>query len=506
VLTCDLSTTHVEIVVQAVASSTERSRLIAFSQWHCVRDGKSRAAPGILMRTSGFRLGTGACLVSVLLSSCATYRPEPLTYHPDLQSSLRDLVVSADQFPLPELGTHRFDPRRPLGIDDVAIIAVANNPELRAMRSKVGVAQAQVFAAGILPNPLFTLDYGFLIGGPGTTDSILAGLSQDVVPLLTLSTRKAAARASDINVELNVAWQEWQVVSRARLLFVDAISLAKQRRLIDESLQLFKNRYQRSNQAMQAGNEVLPTVTSDLVAFNSADTQLNEIDLLILKNKHELNALLGLTPDTIVRLSGDLRLPAIDAARLEPLLMDLAARRPDLLALRAGYQAQEERVRRAVIEQFPKLSVGSNFARDTTDVRTQSLAITISLPIFDRNQGNIAIERATRQQLREEYQARLDAAYGEAVRLISELRLAENQYRSSVESIRRLRDAVDTAEPAFRAGNLDERTFVDLRTSLLAKEIATAKLEQSIFQQRVGLQTLIGSCLPNRRLDLPVMP
>jgi outer membrane protein TolC len=458
------------------------------------------------MGISAFRPGTCACLVCLLLTSCATYRPEPLTYHPDLQSNLGDLVVTADQFPLPELGTHRFDPRRPLGIDDVAIIAVANNPELRGIRSKIGVARAQVFAAGILPNPLFTLDYGFLIGGPGTTDTILAGLSQDVVPLLTLSTRKATARASDIDVELDVAWQEWQVVSRARLLFVNAISLAKQRRLIDESLQLFKSRYQRSNQAMQAGNAVLPTVTSDLVAFNSADTQLNEIDLLILKNKHELNALLGLTPDTIVRLSGDLRLPAIDAARLEPLLRDLAARRPDLLALRAGYQAQEEKVRRAVIEQFPKLSIGSNFARDTTDVRTQSPAITISLPIFDRNQGNIAIERATRQQLSEEYQARLDAAYGEAARLLSELCFAENQYRSSVESIRRLRDAVATAEPAFRAGNLDERTFVDLRTSLLAKEIATAKLEQSIFQQRVGLQTLIGSCLPNRRLDLPVMP
>jgi hypothetical protein len=31
------------------------------------------------------------------------------------------------------------------------------------------------------------------------------------------------------------------------------------------------------------------------------------------------------------------------------------------------------------------------------------LAITISLPIFDRNQGNIAIEDATREQLRQEY-------------------------------------------------------------------------------------------------------
>jgi outer membrane protein TolC len=128
------------------------------------------------------------------------------------------------------------------------------------------------------------------------------------------------------------------------------------------------------------------------------------------------------------------------------------------------------------------------------------------LPLFDRNQGNIAIERATREQLLEEYQARLDSAYDQAKRLISELRLVEDQYRSSIESVQRLRDAVATAEPAFRAGNLDERTYIDLRTSLLAKEIATAKLEQSILQQRIGLQTLIGSRLPNRRCDLPRIP
>ncbi|MGH6837796.1 MAG: TolC family protein [Methylocella sp.] len=382
------------------------------------------------------------------------------------------------------------------------MIAVANNPDLRATRRKIGVAQAQVFAAGILPNPQFSFEYGALLGGPGIISPLLAGLSQDVVPLLTLSTRKAAARASEVSVELDVAWQEWQIVSRARLLFIDAISLAKQRRLIKENFQLFKDRYQRSSQAMQAGNEVLPTVTSDLVALNSAETQLNDIDQLVLKNKHDLNALLGLTPEATLRLAGAVRLPALDAGRLEPMLMDLAARRPDLLALQTGYQAHDEKVRQAVIEQFPKLNVGSNFSRDNTDVRAQSAAVTISLPIFDRNQGNIAIESATREQLGEEYQARLDAAYGGAKRLISELRLAEDQYRSSNESVRRLRDAVATAEPAFRAGNLDERTFVELRTSLLAKEIATAKLEQSILQQRVGLQTLIGSRLPNRRLDL----
>ena len=81
----------------------------------------------------------------------------------------------------------------------------------------------------------------------------------------------------------------------------------------------------------------------------------------------------------------------IDKGRLEPALRDLAARRPDLLALRAGYEAEDQKLIQAIIEQFPKLNIGATYARDTTDVRTITPAVTIALPIFDRNQGNIAV-------------------------------------------------------------------------------------------------------------------
>ncbi|HEY4918656.1 MAG TPA: TolC family protein [Xanthobacteraceae bacterium] len=459
-----------------------------------------------VMRQVGGRTGIMACALAVPLAACAVYAPEPLADRPDLRQSVAQLAVAADRLPLREVGSHRFDLRRPLDIDDVAMIAIAHNPDLKAARRRIGVAEAQVFAAGILPNPQLSLDYAFLTGGPGTTDAVMAGLAQDVVPLLTLSSRREAARASAASVELTVAWLEWQTVSRARTLFVDAVSLARQRRLVDETYRLLDARYERAAAAMRRGDQTLPTVTSDLVAMNAAETQLNEIDQLILKNRHDLNALLGLVPDAPLRLDENIALPAIDLTRLAPALMDLASRRPDLLALRIGYEAQEQQVRQAIIEQFPKLSIGSNFARDTTDVRSQSIALTVSIPVFDRNQGNIAIQDASREQLHEEYQARLDAAFGEAKRLVTELRLLESQYGASIASVQRLREAVGEAEPAFRAGNLDERSFVDLQTSLLAKELATAKLEQGILQQRILLQTLVGSRLPDRHHNLPRMP
>ena len=437
------------------------------------------------------------CLVSAVLTACQTYEPAPLGDQPNLLSRVAALTISPSDLPLPDLGSHPFDPSRPLDMDEVAMIAVVNNPDLKAMRRQVGVAEAQAFAAGLLPNPQLSVAYGGLITGFGaTTSSATATLGEDIVPLLTRSARRRAASANERSVRLNLLWLEWQIVSQARTLFARAVEIERQRALIDEYRKLFDDRYQRSNTAMQQGNEILPTVVSDLAALQAVETQLHDMEQMILKNRHDLNALLGLAPEVKLRLVDNVSVPAIATGKLKASLLDLAGRRPDLLALTAGYEAEEQKLRQAIIEQFPKLNVAPNYTNDTTPVFTAGPTLTIGLPIFDRNQGNIAVERATRQQLHEEYQARLDTAFGAAGRLITELDLIEAQYQASLASIRRLRDTAAVADRAYAAGNLDERSFVDLHASLLAKEIESLKLEQTLLEQRIALQTLIGSDIP----------
>lgn len=437
----------------------------------------------------------GAAITCIMLGGCATYAPLPLPATSDLQGSVRALTVQSGDLPLRETGGHRFNLRR-LDIDDVASIAVVHNPALRALRLKVGVAEAQAFQAGLLPNPQLSFDYGSLVSGPGMTNSMLIGFAQEILPLLTLSARKADAAATQRSVELDLLWQEWQVVSQARLLYVRAISYRQQLAILQRSRELFQDRYGATSTAMNRGDETLQTVTPDLVALRAAETQQRDLEQLVLKNKHDLNAILGLLPDAEIGLAGLPTLLRIDGRALNPVLQDLASRRPDLLALKAGYEAGEERVRISIIEQFPRLSIGSNNAKDTSAIYTQSVAVTVTLPLFDQNQGKIAIERATREQLRAEYQARLDEAYAGAARLLTEIRLLEGQYEASRKSEQELRTMATTVESAFQAKNIDERTYIDLRSTLLAQELATAKLGQATLEQRVLLRTLIGSHLP----------
>jgi outer membrane protein TolC len=442
------------------------------------------------------RYAAPACLAGALLSSCASYSPAPLSSSPDLLGDVASLKVSATDMLRPASKAHALDLSKPLDMDEVAILAVLLNPDLRAARSQIGVASAQSFAAGLLPDPQLNVSYGLLLAGPAKTAAFTAGLSQDVLSILTRAVRKSVATANEQRVRLNLLWQEWQVVSLARTSFVRAVELKRQRGLLTATRVLFEDRYQRSSSAMKSGNEILQTVVSDQTALQGIESQLHNLDQQILKNQHDLDGLLGLLPDAKLVLADTVSVRPIDAAKITALLPELAKRRPDLLALAAGYSSQDAKYRQAIMEQFPALVVGAMGGNDTTPIYTAGPSFTVGLPIFNRNQGNVAIERATRQQLHDEYQARLDAAYGAAARLVTEQQLIDSQYRASLDNIRQLRDAVALGDRAYRSGNLDERGYVDLRGTLLAKEMESLTLEQSLLEQRVALQTLLGTDLP----------
>jgi outer membrane protein TolC len=427
-------------------------------------------------------------------AGCATYQPEPLGPAPRMTRDVAGIEVDAARMPLPELRAHRFDPSDGLDIDEVAMLAVANNPRLRVARDRLGVARAQAFAAGLLPDPQLALSRDDPTnGGPGNTSAFSAGLSYDVNALLTRSARSAAAGASRRQVNLELLWQEWQVVGRARLLFVRNVEQRRLLEVLTQTRQLLESRYQDVKAALAQGNATLDAAGADLSALQDAARQINDLQRRMRRNRIDLNRLLGLAPDAELRLVGGAALPPLDAAKVRASLEQLARRRPDLLALQAGYRSQEERFRAAVLAQFPALSVGITRARDTSGITTQGIGITLSLPIFNGNRGNVAIERATRRQLHDEYERRLNDAAAEVTALLGDQALLNEQLAGVQAALATLERASASAEAALKAGNLSELAYANVQSALLAKRVEAITLEQRMLEQRIAILTLAGS-------------
>jgi outer membrane protein TolC len=133
-------------------------------------------------------------------------------------------------------------------------------------------------------------------------------------------------------------------------------------------------------------------------------------------------------------------------------------------------------------------------------VRTFGPNLTMDLPIFDRNQGNIAIEKATREQLRAEFNARLSATHSEVLASLATQRLISRQLEEERRELPVLQGFANQAESAMNAGNIDERAYVDLISANYAKKRAVLTLEQLLLEQQVAIATLVGAGMPRARL------
>lgn len=437
-------------------------------------------------------------VAGLALSGCATYRPMPLSERSDAVRHLASLQIDPQRMSVPELRTHRFDPSDGLDMTEVAMLAVANNPDLKLARDDLGIARAQAFSAGLLPDPQLSVSSDY----PGEVGAVRAfnyGLSWDVMSLLTRSANVKSAEEGTRKTDLSLLWQEWQTVAQARQLFVrvvtqDRIALAL-RRLVE----LDQLRYERTASAVQQGNSTADIESTVLASYRDVQRQAAEAERARNQARHDLNALLGIAPDVHLDLveTPDESVPANDAA-IDAALRELPRRRPDLLALEAGYREQEEKYRAAILGQFPNLTVGFQRARDTSNVYTSGFQISLSLPIFNRNRGNIAIEHATRQRLADEFQNRVNQAYADIDRMRVDQHSFAAQREQNRVAVTRLAQMATQAQTAFDHHDLPLPVYIDAQTALITKQIDAANVEQTLLEERIAMNALLGGDLSTR--------
>jgi outer membrane protein TolC len=335
-------------------------------------------------------------------------------------------------------------------------------------------------------------------GQTATTTAYNFGVSYDVMSLLTRAPRYAAARQDARKTDLNVLWQEWLVVAMSRQLFVRLTEERQLMEVLEQTRALFAERYRLTQTALDRGLLTLDAVTPHLVALQDVDRQIHDLERLSSQSRHDLSALLGLDPEVPVPLVGPATLLLLDDSAVRRVLPDLPRRRPDLIALQAGYAAQEQRLRVAILSQFPSLAIGFTRARDATDMRSAGFNVSLNLPVFNRNRGGIAVEKATREQLHIEYEQRLNTATGGIDRILVEQRINRRQLGDIDAGLAELSRAADKTNAAFRAHDINALVFANLQASLLAKKIERITVEQAILEQQVALQTLVGGELPVR--------
>jgi outer membrane protein TolC len=204
----------------------------------------------------------------------------------------------------------------------------------------------------------------------------------------------------------------------------------------------------------------------------------------------ELVKLLGLAPETQLRLAPSVdTAPALDPARLTQIALD---NRLDLQALRAGYDAQEAAVHKAILDQFPSLALNLNFTRDTGGNAILGPTVDFTLPLWNRNRGGIAVERATREQLKAEYDARLFQTRADIAAAASAVSLARRQRDAVRVQLPELARLARVSRAAADRGDVSRATAETAEGALRDKRVELATADQTIDEAMIALELLTG--------------
>lgn len=448
----------------------------------------------------------GKSLLPLLLmgaTACVMYHPLALDRKAQAEAlappDMRRVTMEAAQIHHPLLKPVHLDVAKGLTPDELAIVAVFTNPQLRAVRDRRRLARAQAIQAGLLPDPVASYGERRPTGGmdQGTVTAYTAGIGFDLTSLLTHALRKEAAHRQAQAVDLDVAWQEWQVAQAARMAIYRLLALKAQVPLARQQMEAARRTLDAAGPAETSGAMSGAQEAWVRTAFTRARQTFLRTREAEVRARQNLNQILGFPPGSHPPLRHGATLPAWRRIPDEQTLVrGLENRRLDLLAFKKGYESQDAQLRIAIRSQFPDIGIAFTHGRDTGDTVTTGYGVSVSLPVFDRNQGRIAYARAGRRQMYHAFQARLFEARAQVAQLVTRLDGIQRQLRTAEALLGSLQAVSRGYEAALPAGAVDLLQAQKAQQAYLDQAWTVARLSVERANLGIALELASGAYLP----------
>lgn len=432
-------------------------------------------------------------IICILLVSCATYSPKPLS-EKEISSSLEMPKIESVNQQLKKNNVESIDFSKPLTARQVGIISVITNPSLKALRAKNQIAEAQVFDAGLLPDPIIMPGYEIpTTTGNGVTPAYSLWVNWDIGSLAIRSLKESAAKEQQKQISYDVAWQEWLIANQAELLATRLYYLDQQHKVIENNQVLLKNYLDEASPYLATHNLSPIDYNQQKINYIDIVDQDKSIERLIQKTNFELLKTIGLPPSAKLNLTDEFRVSHL--ANESELLNYAKKNRLDLLALQAGYNNQEIQVRQAILGQYPHFTMNLYPGQDNTSNGYFGINVAFDLPTFNRNQGAIAIALATRENLYLEYFSRLHNIRSDISSISGEISWATKQTSIMNNEMQGLRNTDILLKRQVNDHNVALPYYINFHYGLANKEVRLLSLQQDLAEQYVAMQITTGKYL-----------
>lgn len=387
--------------------------------------------------------------------------------------------------PPPEAG-------RELRLQDALGLALAANPDIAvAMRERAAIEGVRVQAA-LRPNPSVA----------ATVEDTRQSTRQTTLQLsqpLELGDKRArrieaAERRMDA-AEAGVAVRIAEVHAAVVAAFYEVLTAQERVRLAEASLALAQRARDAASKRVRAGKVSPVEETKALVAESAVRITLDQAHSALDSARKHLAALWGEPRPAFSAVAGDVAAIA-EAPALPQLVQQLDA----APALQRARLEVETRQALAGVEQSrrtPDLTVNVGARRNEELGLNQAIfGISLPIPVFDRNQGNLQ-EAVTRVDLARDQLAalrvQLDSALTDAWNRLQSARQASTTLQQDI--LPGARSAFDAASKGFQLGKFDFLDVLDAQRTLFQAQSQYLGTLLSAHQASADIERILGDVL-----------
>ncbi|MTI88993.1 MAG: TolC family protein [Balneolaceae bacterium] len=386
-----------------------------------------------------------------------------------------------------------------LTFTDALSKALLENPRLQSFGWQIRIREAERLQASLLPNPQLEAEMENF-GGTGPFDGldsreITIRLGQKI---LLGADRLKRKRLADYNKKL-AGWdyetRRLDVLTGVTQAYIFALEAQRQWRQQQELVDVAQKLFDSISAQVEAG-KVSP------IAETRAKVELSRarIDLKNALNRFEsargnLASFWGSKQPAFEGLAGTLNSP--DPLPAYQSLTQYIQRNPDVARWATELQQRESRLALERAEGIPNPTISGGYERfEDVDAEAAVVGISIPIPFFDRNQGNI---QAAKYQINR-VESQRQAAVTEVNRALRE---AYNTLDASYQEVQQLEDEIlPGAESAFegiqtgyRQGKFDYLEVLDAQRTLFTSRTRYIQALAEYNRAVAEVERLIGTPL-----------
>jgi outer membrane protein, heavy metal efflux system len=298
-----------------------------------------------------------------------------------------------------------------------------------------------------------------------------------------------ATRQAD-SARLQLAESGWQVAARVRSALLILLIAQRNLALLQQEQSIRTELVRLTEAQVNAGELASPILVSARIDLTNVTLQARAAEGQLQQARADLAAAIGV-PESALN-GAQFSWPSLDrppdgqAVSAEKIQRDAVLNRLDLQRLLADYASAEAALRLEVAKQYPDIQLGPgyNFEEGNNDY---ILGLSVSLPIFNRNQGPIAQAEAQREKAAAEFSALQLRVIGQSRSALEAYKSALAQLREADRLVAQQADRERLARRSFDLGESDKLTL----TGVLLQTTTTERARlDALSRARIALGNL----------------